>query len=1107
MGDGIRATPTPRGLSATPSSGQMTAGAFPVSLTGSIGSGFGGSIGYSSGGAPLGQLEPFQIIAGSGLTGTIGIILSMVLASVSSPSTVSAITLGRTVSLAPTAITANSTATAETSAAKPLTPGAIAGASTISGNLEGNSGLTPQGINAASAASGSLTAILGLAPVGISTTSAVSGAIRGTFALAPAAITAASTASATIDSAGQVSIPPDAITSASTVTAAILVSKPLAPTAIVSTSAMSGSLDAGGEIDIPADPITSVSTVTGELGALKPLVPAAIASASVVSGSLLASRPLVLAGINSAMIVSAELDALKPLVPAAITSTSTVSGSITVPGGPSLADTGLSVRYYLDEAASGTTPTDLIDASGVGSAYDLPLVYDGNLAFTEDGSGNRGLNFTSVSGADRAERAIDNTSDKIRDTLVGEQKITLEWVGDFTSFTTSYSRLLVINNRTGGNPLIGVSCPNVNGTGSRIHWNEVHVRSFDLPQDGVHVWHLVHDTTEAVESDRIKLYKDGGAVSLTSIATVTGDSTFAMSANVSLYIGNRENSGTWARSFVGKFYYGAIYAAALTPTEVTNNATILATDNDTPPDGSSALTPQGITSTSVVSAEVLASRPLVLAGVTSASVVSGEILVSKPLAPAAIASASVASGSFLASRPLVTAGVTLSSTASATVDSTPGAPAGIVLSGLTVYTSTDISSPTDIAHTVDADTDLLVVMIQGYASAMTVSGSWNGGTESMTEIPITAGTWVTDQQFVLVLANPTAGTDNVTLDFSASFDDGGIVHIFNLKGVDLTVGTDGVRAHDAAEEEDPMTLSPTVADGDLIVSQWSTQATTNLGATYGGTSGAQEELDATAFNGDVAFLTKSLATGSGQTVTWEPDAGSWPSGVSLSFAKLVALPSGQLEPQGITAGSIVSGGLNVSKPLVLAGVGAGSVASGSFLASRPLVPGAITSASVVSGDLAGTSSLSPQAIASTSVVSGSFSVSRPLTLAAITCGSGASGSLLATRPLVTAPIAPTSTSSASITSTLALIPGSVTSASTASGEILASRPLVLAGATSASVVSGSFLASRPLALAAITSASTVSGEITVVASGGDSLIFASGDNWVSASGDDIIPAG
>ena len=53
-----------------------------------------------------------------------------------------------------------------------------------------------------------------------------------------------------------------------------------------------------------------------------------------------------------------------------------------------LVDTGLIVRYYIDEAASGQGPTAVLDGSGVGADFDLAITYAAALNYTGEDDRN-----------------------------------------------------------------------------------------------------------------------------------------------------------------------------------------------------------------------------------------------------------------------------------------------------------------------------------------------------------------------------------------------------------------------------------------------------------------------------------------------------------------------------------------------------------------------------------------------------------------------------------------------------------------------------------------------------------------------------------------------
>src|SRR5687768_784715 len=103
-------------------------------------------------------------------------------------------------------------------------------------------------------------------------------------------------------------------------------------------------------------------------------------------------------------------------------------------------NTGLIARYYFDEAASGSAPTQVNDHSG--NDYHLTEIDygSGNMAYTED-SGQRGLSSSSVLGTQRARRSVDNTSDVLRNALNGATKATIEVVCSVAVSNDNFARI------------------------------------------------------------------------------------------------------------------------------------------------------------------------------------------------------------------------------------------------------------------------------------------------------------------------------------------------------------------------------------------------------------------------------------------------------------------------------------------------------------------------------------------------------------------------------------------------------------------------------------------------------------------------------------------
>jgi hypothetical protein len=246
-----------------------------------------------------------------------------------------------------------------------------------------------------------------------------------------------------------------------------------------------------------------------------------------------------------------------------------------------LVDTGLVCRYYFDEAASGTTPTAVEDHSS--NNYDLTEIdYGaGNMFYTEV-SGNRGLESTVTTGVQRARRTVSDTSDALRDAIDGLQKITFELVLAIDNVTTNHSRVFVVNDRVGSNARIGL-----NGRQEGVYfcrWNGNESNDFNESMEGTRkVFHIVYDTTQAAAADRAIAYVNNVAKSMTVTSTITQNSTLSLGTGLDLIACNRENAGTWDRSFDGTLFYAAIYTGAMSAADRTTNYDVLSADDDAPP--------------------------------------------------------------------------------------------------------------------------------------------------------------------------------------------------------------------------------------------------------------------------------------------------------------------------------------------------------------------------------------------------------------------------------------------------------------------------------------------------------------------------------------------
>lgn len=158
------------------------------------------------------------------------------------------------------------------------------------------------------------------------------------------------------------------------------------------------------------------------------------------------------------------------------------------------------VIYLFNEAASGTTPTSVLDSS-TGTALNLAITY-GTSSWATIGAG-RGLNFGGTCGAISA--ALNGT--KVATALAGITGVSCEAVVNTASYT-GFNTIFGFQDAGGTNDIFvlltgssGADQVGVAGAGGTAAW-------FDVTP-GLHHLLAVQDTSQAVAADRLKLYVDG----------------------------------------------------------------------------------------------------------------------------------------------------------------------------------------------------------------------------------------------------------------------------------------------------------------------------------------------------------------------------------------------------------------------------------------------------------------------------------------------------------------------------------------------------------------------------------------------------------------------
>jgi hypothetical protein len=271
-------------------------------------------------------------------------------------------------------------------------------------------------------------------------------------------------------------------------------------------------------------------------------------------------------------------------------------GSIDPCGTPvagKLVDCGLVARYFLDEAASGTSPVAVLDAAP--NPLHLPTSYLNQLAYTED-AGHRGLRWPVAAVDGGPATAVAGSKLQGFD---GGTTLTIEVVVDIDQATSDTFRICNLGAGPYSAFALGADLPevvrNVPVIGppinvelrGRFTTSDYSYARFPvaLGQIGRVVLHAVIDTTESVRTDRMRLYVNGTRIAVDELYSELGDGlgpaqgeALFVEATETFSIGNRTLGG---RSPEGTIYYTAIYDHALEQAQISHNALELLANDDT----------------------------------------------------------------------------------------------------------------------------------------------------------------------------------------------------------------------------------------------------------------------------------------------------------------------------------------------------------------------------------------------------------------------------------------------------------------------------------------------------------------------------------------------
>ena len=262
------------------------------------------------------------------------------------------------------------------------------------------------------------------------------------------------------------------------------------------------------------------------------------------------------------------------------------TGGTPLPSG--LVDRELLVRYFVDEAASGTSPSMLIDAST--PATNLAINYDADIV-GGGGAGGAGtpepdMTFEEVASGHRAlDWPVANQDGRASATTVGTELIALN--GFWQATVECVAR--VVDGHSTGSRLMHIGTDSAHGTlalcskGSsnlQARMNDTILEEWAVDLSARTVIHYVLDTSHGDVDARARIYIDGADIGngTTQTRQPTVGETFTMT-DQTITLGNRADGN---RSIKGSIFYCALYGTALTDNEIAHNASLLAISDDTP---------------------------------------------------------------------------------------------------------------------------------------------------------------------------------------------------------------------------------------------------------------------------------------------------------------------------------------------------------------------------------------------------------------------------------------------------------------------------------------------------------------------------------------------
>lgn len=247
-------------------------------------------------------------------------------------------------------------------------------------------------------------------------------------------------------------------------------------------------------------------------------------------------------------------------------------------------------RALLDEAASGTSPTTVVDSEGTA---DLTPNYATSLAAYTTGSNGRGVQFTHTHGAASGAQLLGAAS-SLNSGLGGANEASLSARFTITGTAATRGTIVVLGHLDGGGGLLRLSIEpdGFGGYGAEAAFGAEDTDGANLYQwayfnlgsmgAGEHTISVVWDTTQATANNRCKLWLDKTEITDVVENIITQNTTIrTIGSSDRISIGS--NVARTGQAFQGTVWAVEFGFGQLTTTQINDIHDAWAVDNDVDP--------------------------------------------------------------------------------------------------------------------------------------------------------------------------------------------------------------------------------------------------------------------------------------------------------------------------------------------------------------------------------------------------------------------------------------------------------------------------------------------------------------------------------------------